>query len=661
MDRRRLAMVLAGLVLVGGAVAALRLSGGTPGGNASPPPPPLPTVIHSYVAQGVIAPQPGSGAPGEPSPLVVTPGPRRLQVTWNSAAPGGPPDPAGAAGYYVRWGAGAELDHELLVAEPDVQLNGLTPGQDYGVEVQTVNAFGQRSTAREAGAVPQGDPPAGADDAFVDHFTGSQVPDPTLWRLTSASDCAEASRGSGGLMLLTECGRSSAVLRARTPLRLNRSATELGRFTIDTDAPGESGELDVDLVSGPVSMIADSPNDPISTTPPGVAAVDGALPPGTVRVRIAAGIDPGRNEPDLTVQVAAAPGTPTVPRRTAQPQPIARPRVGMSVRWDIVLRTDGIQVLRNGRYVGGGNVVPAWNQATALVEFSKSAQAQQRFDVRMIGFGGAPTSTPPAAPSPQLTLLDAVDTVRRPMSVPHIGPVTGPGSALLLLTVVAKQKTPNAPLTVHGSPPEFRVAIGGDTFVATPAVRGTPFLPQTRYPLVARVPGSTLGGRGSLQVTMTAIVPAGYPASIEIESADLDVSPGGPARRTSPTSQRIAEIPPQLAVLSARVLDANGNPPPPGRTLPRGRAVLDVSMDAVAGQRVTGQLAGLAGFEVWLDNAELVAVPTATDGPAVGGEWRIAFNVAGQAPGPHTIDVRAFAATRGVAFDETFTSYNLGP
>ena len=324
--------------------------------RATPPPPPLPTVIRSYSAQGVLAPKPGA-PPAAPGRLVITPGPRRLQVTWGAAA--------GVVGYDVHWDGG-----DRLVAEPDVELDGLPPGQDVTVDVRSVDAFGQRSSAVTADARPRPDGPAGADDAFVDHFTGATVPDPRWWRLASVNNCATASQGADGrLMVLSECARSSVTLRARTPLRLNRSGTELGRFTIDTDAPGESGELDVDLVPGQVAMVDGSPNDTLQAGPPNVAVADADLPPGTVRVRVGASIDLATGTPAETVQVAAGAGVPTVPPSTEAPHAIPVPLTGMSVRWDVVLRTDGIQVLRDGVYVGGGNVVPSWSEATALVEF----------------------------------------------------------------------------------------------------------------------------------------------------------------------------------------------------------------------------------------------------------------------------------------------------
>jgi hypothetical protein len=666
-----MAVVLAGLVLVGGAVAALRLTGDGPDLNAVPPPPPLPTVIRPFTADGALAPSPGP-RPAAPGGLLVTPGPRRLQVTWGADLPGGR-NPARATGYDVRWGFDGALDHEILVSEPDAELDGLPTDRDTRVEVRSVDAFGQRSTPAASVGRALPNPPSDADDALVDHFDGARVPDPTLWRLASVDDCAQAARGtgddSGRMVILSECGRRSVSLRSRAPLRLNRTGganrtgpVELGRFTIDTDSPGEDGELDVDLVPGPVAMIDDSPNDPLIPGRPGVAVVDAALPPGTVRVRIAAAVDPATDQATENVQVAAGPTTPTVPVAHQKAQALPSPRTGRSARWDVVLRTDGVQVLRDGRYVAGGNVVPRWSAATALVEFSGTTIGQQRADVNMIGLGGAPTSAPPTASPPRLTAGSFVDVVPGATKSATHSTDTGPGSALLLLTAMVAPNSARAAVTVDGRPPTFAVRFGSQLFAAVPAVPGTLLLPQVRYPMVARIPAGALEDAGDPVVQLVVDAPTGYPAEVNLVQADLEVTPGpgnASAHGSSASAPAMSQVPPQLAVLRGRVLDANGAVPPAGTALPRGRAVLDVRMDGIAGQRITGVLAGLAGFEVWLDDVELVAVPTAVDGPGVAGDWQIAFDPGDLPAGDHTVDIRAYGAKRGTSFAESFVSFRL--
>lgn len=658
MERRRVAVVLAGLVLVGGAVAALRLAGGTPNVNATPPPPPLPTTVKAYSAEGVLAPGPG-GKPAKPGQLTVVAGSHRLQVSW--------PDAKGATGYDVRWGNGGALDHEVLVSEPDTEIDGLAPNTATRVAVRSVDSYGQRSAATTATGTAQSDPPAGPDNAFVDNFDGPPTQDPTKFELNSVSGCAQAGRGAGAgageLVVLTQCGQASATLRARSPLRLRASGPELGRFTIDTDAPGESGELDVDLVPGSVLMINGSANDPITNAPPNVAALDSNLPNGTIRVRIAATVNPATSQSSDTVQVAAGPGTRTVAASTTAAHAMPAPRVGMSARWDVVVRTDGIQVLRNGVYVGGGNVVPQWTQANALVEFSGPNLDQQREDIHMIGFGGAPTSAPRLTASPSVALGSFTDVAPGSSATAINSTATGPGTGRLLMTVIAIPNTPTAKVTVNGKTPKFGVSFGKTVFAAAPAVAGTPLLPQVRYALVATIPADALRGVHDLPISLVVDAPKSYPIDLELVAAKFEVTPGPGVALAHPAWPTDLTEAAQLPALNAQVFDASGRPLAQGALLPRGRAVLDVSMDAVSTLRTAGQqsaLAGVAGFEVWLDNDELAAVPTAVNGPAVGGDWRIAFDPSDAPPGSHTIDVRGYGAQHGVSFTETFTSFQLG-
>jgi hypothetical protein len=72
-------------------------------------------------------------------------------------------------------------------------------------------------------------------------------------------------------------------------------------------------------------------------------------------------------------------------------------------------------------------------------------------------------------------------------------------------------------------------------------------------------------------------------------------------------------------------------------------------MDGPGGERLNGQIAGLAGFDVWLDGTKLATVPTTVGGPGIAGEWQIALGTATMTPGQHTIDMHGFSTNSSVA------------
>ena len=145
--------------------------------------------------------------------------------------------------------------------------------------------------------------------------------------------------------------------------------------------------------------------------------------------------------------------------------------------------------------------------------------------------------------------------------------------------------------------------------------------------------------------------PAGYAGQFGVASAELD---------TGTAAQPALPAPPAaLGVLTAQLDDASGGPLQIGQPVPRGRLLLDVTMDGPAGQRRTGQSAGLAGFQVWLDGAELAAVPTTDAGPGIAGDWPVAFDTNGVPAGSHTIEVRALGTARTTAPAETYLTFSV--
>jgi hypothetical protein len=654
-DRRLLhktALVAGALVVIGGAVLVLRDPGsGDPKGP--PPPPPAQTVVHPYTDKSVLVPHPGE-RPKPPQRLDIQASDHRLVIGWG---PGriGAPEPDGAVGYEVRWGRSSRL-----VATPVIQLDGLDNDVPYRIEVRTVDMFGQRS----APAVGQGTPVVGQPDStqysLLDRFDGAVVPDPARWRLVGTGNCTKASKGDGEdrrrLVITGQCGASDEgiALRSRTPLRLNAVPSgELGRVTVRTDRPGQDGELIIDLVPGPVDLIGRAPSGVLGQVRPGLTTVDDGLPPGTIRVRISAwphGIaEPG--DPTTVVQVQVPPGTPTLGTPIAV-APLPQPDLNVSVRWDVILRTDGVFVQRDGVVVGGGDVLPTFTEATPLLEFT--GQGGIRASIDMIGLGGAPSPTPPLLPAPR---IDFEREVAWPGSPPQTTAASdhlpGVHSGQLRITLV-----PQANL---GPDSQFIVDIGGQQILARRAIPTQPALAAVRLPIVADIPAEALTIRpqsGAINVVVHATHEQNGLAT-QVLTAELELTGDPPPQPSRTPDAPLARPNPTLAVPTAALHDAAGTPIPTMQEVPRGRLVLDVILDPVATQRFSGAVAGLAGIEISIDGKPLAGIPTVTDGPGIGGHYRLAVDTNDLPSGGHNIQVIAIGTEATTSFAITYAPFVL--
>jgi len=603
-DRRRIALVAAGAVLLGGVVAVLRGAGGgdpEPRTATSAPPP---TSLAPFAADGVLVPRAGE-PPHRPEGLRVTAGPRRLQVRWSGEE---------APGYEVRWGRDGRLDRSRLVARTATQLDGLDDGVAYRVEVRAVDAFGQRSEPAGGEGVPR--TPGVGDLALVDRFDQPDAPDPARWRFTAEDDCARATPGrdddGARLVIGDNCVATAASLRSRTPFAL-RDADDLGRVVVDTDAPGADGELAVDLVPGPVTAVGG----------------DG-LPPGAIRLRVAGGSG------GTTAEVLTPEGTPTTATR-----PLPAPEPGLTHRWELALRRDGARVLLDGEVVATSPATPGWREATALV--SVSGRTGRRAAISLVAFDAAPATAPAAAPPPDVRVAVAPDAA--PVTGTPLRGVVG-GQVRMVL-----RHTDRSPVA-----PGFALAVGDARVPLRPAVPGAPWRPGAGYPVVADVPASALVlVDGRLPVTVV----TGLPVRATHVDLELTPAPGAP-----PAPRRTAGDPPangpepDLARVVGTVLDAGGRPVPEGSPVPRGRVVFDLTLDGRSGERGAG-LVGLAGFTVRLDDERIATVPTDLGGPGVAGSYRLALDTGGLSAGPHTIEVRLHGAAADVRPSSAFVSFFL--
>lgn len=644
MDRRllhKIALVGGALVVIGSAVLVLRDPDSR---QVSEPPPPQPaqTAVRPYADKAVLVPQRGE-RPKTPQRLEIRPSHHRLVISW---------EPVPAVGYEVRWGR----DGVRLVAQPVIQLDGLDNDVPYRVEVRAVDSFGQRSQPAVGQGTPTPGPPDPLKYALIDRFDGQVVPDPTRWRLVGTGNCTKAAKGAGEdrrrMVITAQCGNSdeSIALRSRTPLRLNPDG-ERGRVTVITDRPGQDGELTIDLVPGPVDLIGRAPTGAVGMIEPGLATEDDALPPGTIRVRISAwplGIaEPGN--PTTVVQVQVPPNTPRLGTRipvTAVP----RPELTVSVRWDVILRADGVFVERNGVVVAAGDVLPSFTEATVLLGFTGPGGVRAAVD--MIGLAGAESPTPALVPAPR---VDFEREVSRPGAKPQTSSggthLPGVHSGLLRATLV-----PQANLSLDT---QFTVDIGGMVIPARRAVANQPALAAVRLPIVAEIPSEALitPNEGSALPVVVHTTAEQNGLATQVLTAELELT--GTAATATQAGAPLARPNPLLAVPTAALHDAAGAPIPAMQEVPRSRIVLDVTLDALAAQRVSGAVAGLAGIEISMDGRPLAGIPTIADGPGIAGQWRIAIDTNDFPAGGHNIQIMAIGTDATTSFAVTYAPFVL--
>jgi hypothetical protein len=364
------------------------------------------------------------------------------------------------------------------------------------------------------------------------------------------------------------------------------------------------------------------------------------------------------------VQVLVAPGMPRVAVTTQHLAAVPVPLTGLSARWDVVFRTDGVQVLRNGVEVAAGNVVPTWTSATPLIGFGGPIVGDLNAAINLIGFTGAPTAAPPFLNPPDVqphAIALSMDTQVTP-AVRGLAAISGASGAQLRLTVLPVAGAPQTPVSNGAGPPAtFEVEVDGRRFPTEPAIPGTPLLSAVRYSLIAQLPPDVLVPEaGAVPVTVLTNLPTTGQANFEVLAADLELTPAPGTK--PPVPQPIAAAPPlpgALAIPTVTLFDAGGLPLPANQPLPAGRVVLNVMLDGPGGERLNGQIAGLAGFDVWLDGTKLATVPTTANGPGIAGEWQIALDTGTMPAGQHTIDMHGFSTDRAIASVSTAVTFTV--
>jgi hypothetical protein len=629
--RTRLLAFLGGTAVLAGAVILLRATEEDP----APRPPDRdgfapPVRVTRYAADNVVVPQPGQ-RPAAPGTVLTRPAPGRLRVIWADGIVRGTAVP-GAVGYEVRWQRPGEPARTRLVIAPEAQLDRLADGQEYRVEVRSVDAFGQRSAPAVAAGVPgRADESwrAGLTGLFDDFANPSSVLSDVSgshWHLSGYRGCVDLGPGSvdgRGLPIDLGCGADMAVLRARQPLVLPAEPAGglLGRVALVTDTAAPGGELTVDLVPGPA--------DRVGAGRAGLSAggPDPTLPAGTIRAVVN----------DAGAQVRAGTGVPTVPVSN-YPDPAPRRGPGVLHRFEVLLTSAGVEVRQDGTLIAFGPVLPAWRQASVLLGFRGPDGHRSRVHLAAAGFSGR------AVPAPQVIEAPVNPGTRRVLGpadeAPNIGiastPLSVAAAARLVVTI-----TQGPGLDAGG----VVVQLGEHRMPARLAVPGPPAAPGSAVTVIADVPPELLGYQGTLAPFVLRAPGAGNGVSV-VESY-LEITPRPPYTEVRGTD-RASDTDPRRPVLDAlpkvglTLGNAAGAPLPTPVVPAVGQLVLTVNLDATIAQWDSGGVAGVQGFELWLDGRMVAGVPTAADGPGLGGRYVLSMAVAGLGHGPHVLEVREY-------------------
>jgi hypothetical protein len=625
------------------AVVALR--------HTQPPGAPLPgaptptlsgqTVVARFAASGVLLPEPG-GPPAPPATvLAFRTGPQRVRVAWGPALPGGAAPP-NAVGYEVRWTAAATgASSTRLVAAPEIELDRV----QLPVQVRSVDAFGRRSAPTVATT-----PVAAEMDVDPQRFTGLAEPfdgpfsvDTSVvgarWHLSGYPGCTTASVDRGMLAVDLDCGADVVVLRARSPMRLEpgTAGAGRGRVALVTDAAGPTAALTIDLVPGGAADrvgtglgaglgtgLGASPRP--GSPPNGTAVVDPALPDGALRVLI----------DDGGARVLTGAGVPRLPPVLLVPPPAPARGVGVLHVFELAIDGSGLQVLQDGAPIAVANVAAPWTEANVLIGISGPPGRQARVRLDAVGFTG------PSQPAPPSYAHPVVPATQRVLGTHEEAPGIGISRQQLASAVSARLVAIVA--VVPGVDLRGLVLQHGDaTIPAHPVLSSMPSMPGTAVTVAADLPPDLLGPGGPPAVSPLVLrAPGADTATVAVIGSYLEIvpQPGVDVPPQPTAGVRASRQPPPTALPrpSVRLLDTESHEvsTPAAGT----RLVVEVSLDGVGGQLDGTELAGVAGFQLWMDNRQVAGLPTANDGPGIAGVYRIALSTRSLNRGAHFVELR---------------------
>jgi hypothetical protein len=395
---------------------------------------------------------------------------------------------------------------------------------------------------------------------------------------------------------------------------------------VSTDAAGPRGQLTIDLVPGPADQVGAGRDGaaPATNPPNATAAVDPTLPAGTIRVVV--------NDAGARVLTG-----PAVPRIADPPAPGPAPARGPGVlhAFEVTLGSDGVRVLQDGLLVAAAGVLPPWTRANLLVGLSGPPGRRSRVHLDAVGLSGPP------APPPATYTHPVFAATQRLLGPAEDAPGIGISGRSLTKAASARFVT-GVTLTPGVDLDRVTVQLGTTTTVPARPILAVPARTGSIVTLVADLPPQLLGPAAPQPVSPFVLrAPGAESAQAPISGSYLEIQP-------LPGTQPDLQVPtgnlPQPPAADAmpsptvRLLDDAGSPV--AVAAPGSRVLVDVDLDRIGGQLRSGWLAGITGFELWLDNRRIAGVPTAFDGPGLGGRYAVSISTKRLEPGPHVFELR---------------------
>jgi hypothetical protein len=133
---------------------------------------------------------------------------------------------------------------------------------------------------------------------------------------------------------------------------------------------------------------------------------------------------------------------------------------------------------------------------------------------------------------------------------------------------------------------------------------------------------------------------------VSIVESYLEITPGPswtpPPRSGAHDTDPRRPAPDALPAVEVTFGNASGAPLTSSELPAQGTLVLTVNLDAATAQWDSGGVAGVQGIQLWLDGRLVAALPTAAEGPGLGGRYAFSIGLHGLGHGPHVFDVREF-------------------